>query len=111
MWLSWASRIPLASWWRVSYLVLPTRRTSGCEIDTRAAALHGFEIAEAIGERSGEVFQVEEGSLYPALERMMVRGWIAGKWAEPMRPDVRATIASLRLASVGSPASSPATGE
>jgi PadR family transcriptional regulator PadR len=42
--------------------------------------LHGFEIAEAIGERSGDVFQVEEGSLYPALQRMMVRGWISGKW-------------------------------
>ena len=33
----------------------------------RAEELHGFEIAEAIGERSGDVFQVEEGSLYPAL--------------------------------------------
>ena len=46
----------------------------------RAEGLHRFEIAEAIGERSGDVFQVEEGSLYPALQRMMVRGWIAGKW-------------------------------
>jgi|SRR6188474_2971863 PadR family transcriptional regulator PadR len=46
----------------------------------RLPQLHGFEIAEAISERSGEVFQVEEGSLYPALQRMLIRGWISGKW-------------------------------
>jgi transcriptional regulator len=42
--------------------------------------LHGFEISEAIGRRSGDVLQVEEGSLYPALQRLMVSGWIRGKW-------------------------------
>jgi len=46
----------------------------------REAELHGFEIAEAIGRRSGNVLQVEEGSLYPALQRMMIRGWIRGTW-------------------------------
>ena len=46
----------------------------------RLPQLHGFEIAEAISERSGEVFQVEDGSLYPALQRMLIRGWISGKW-------------------------------
>ena len=46
----------------------------------RDVELHGFEIAEAISRRSGDVFQVEEGSLYPALQRMMVRGWIRGQW-------------------------------
>ena len=46
----------------------------------RDAELHGFEIAEAIGQRSGNVLQVEEGSLYPALQRMMIRGWIRGTW-------------------------------
>jgi len=46
----------------------------------RRPELHGFEIAEEIAQRSGDVFQVEEGSLYPALQRMMVRGWISGKW-------------------------------
>ena len=45
----------------------------------RLPQLHGFEIAEAISERSGEVFQVEEGSLYPALQRMQVKGWIASE--------------------------------
>jgi transcriptional regulator len=42
--------------------------------------LHGFEIAEAIEQRSANVLQVEEGSLYPALQRMLVKGWIAGEW-------------------------------
>ena len=46
----------------------------------REPELHGFEIAEAIRRRSGNVLEVEEGSLYPALPRLMVNGWIRGKW-------------------------------
>jgi PadR family transcriptional regulator PadR len=42
--------------------------------------LHGFEIAEAIEERSANVLQVEEGSLYPALQRMLIKGWVSGEW-------------------------------
>ena len=42
--------------------------------------LHGFEIAEAIEQRSADVLQVEEGSLYPALQRMLMKGWVAGEW-------------------------------
>ena len=42
--------------------------------------LHGFEIAEAIERRSANVLTVEEGSLYPALPRMLIKGWIAGEW-------------------------------
>lgn len=42
--------------------------------------LHGFEVAEAIRRRSADVLQVEEGSLYPALQRMLLKGWIAGEW-------------------------------
>ena len=41
---------------------------------------HGFEIAEAIRRTSGDVLRVEEGSLYPALQRILVKGWIAGTW-------------------------------
>ena len=44
------------------------------------AELHGFGIAEAIAGSSGGVFVVEEGSLYPALQRMLVQGWITGEW-------------------------------
>ena len=46
----------------------------------RYAELHGFEIAEEIGRRSGSVLEVEEGSLYPALQRLLVNGLIRGKW-------------------------------
>jgi transcriptional regulator len=42
--------------------------------------LHGFEIAEAIERVSRDVLQVEEGSLYPGLQRMLVKGWIVGEW-------------------------------
>jgi PadR family transcriptional regulator PadR len=49
--------------------------------------LHGFGIAEAIAGSSGEVFTVEEGSLYPALQRMLAQGWIAGTWGHT--PDGR----------------------
>jgi transcriptional regulator len=43
---------------------------------------HGFEIAEAIRRLSENVLQVEEGSLYPALQRMLLKGWIKGDWAK-----------------------------
>ena len=49
--------------------------------------LHGFQIAEAIAGTSGGVFVVEEGSLYPALQRMLVQGWIVGDWSRT--PDKR----------------------
>jgi PadR family transcriptional regulator, regulatory protein PadR len=42
--------------------------------------LHGFEIADAIERRSGDVLHVEEGSLYPALQRMLIKGWLVGEW-------------------------------
>jgi len=42
--------------------------------------LHGFEIADAIERRSGDVLRVEEGSLYPALQRMLIKGWLIGEW-------------------------------
>jgi PadR family transcriptional regulator, regulatory protein PadR len=41
---------------------------------------HGFEIAESIQNTSGDVLQVEEGSLYPALQRMLMKGWLVGEW-------------------------------
>ena len=42
--------------------------------------LHGFEIAEAIEQRSASVLRVEEGSLYPALQRMLIKGYVSGEW-------------------------------
>ena len=47
---------------------------------SRGKELHGFEVAQAIERTSSGVFFVEEGSLYPALQRMLVKGWIAGEW-------------------------------
>jgi PadR family transcriptional regulator PadR len=49
--------------------------------------LHGFEIAESIRATSGGVFVVEEGSLYPALQRLLVQGWLVGEWGRT--PDNR----------------------
>ena len=46
----------------------------------RQGELHGFEIAAAIGALSEDVFFVEEGSLYPALQRMLVKGWVDVEW-------------------------------
>src|SRR3954469_20743961 len=43
--------------------------------------MHGFAIADAIQQTSAKVLHVEEGSLYPALQRMLVKGWIAGEWS------------------------------
>lgn len=42
--------------------------------------LHGYEIAESIQSRSDEILQVEEGSLYPALQRMLIKGWVTAEW-------------------------------
>jgi len=47
----------------------------------RGSEMHGFAIADAIQARSANVLQVEEGSLYPALQRMLIKGWIAGEWS------------------------------
>lgn len=46
----------------------------------RAGEVHGFEIAEAIERASSEVLRVEEGSLYPALQRLLVKGWLVAEW-------------------------------
>src|SRR5271168_1274307 len=42
--------------------------------------LHGYGIAEYIGDTSEEVLRVEEGALYPALHRLEVRGLLAAEW-------------------------------
>jgi PadR family transcriptional regulator PadR len=46
----------------------------------RSGELHGFEIANSILQTSDEVLQVEEGSLYPALQRMLIKGWVTARW-------------------------------
>ena len=48
----------------------------------RSGELHGFEIANSIQQMSEDVLQVEEGSLYPALQRMLIKGWLTGEWGK-----------------------------
>jgi transcriptional regulator len=42
--------------------------------------MHGYEIANSIQQISQDVLQVEEGSLYPALQRMLIKGWVKAEW-------------------------------
>jgi PadR family transcriptional regulator PadR len=44
------------------------------------APMHGWGIAQRIDQLSGDVFHVQQGSLYPALQRMLRRGWIRSEW-------------------------------
>jgi len=46
----------------------------------RSGELHGYEIANSIQRLSKDVLQVEEGSLYPALQRMLIKGWVTAEW-------------------------------
>jgi PadR family transcriptional regulator, regulatory protein PadR len=46
----------------------------------RNGEMHGYEIAKSIQQISREVLQVEEGSLYPALQRMLIKGWVKAEW-------------------------------
>ena len=42
--------------------------------------LHGYAIARRIKDSSGNGLEIEDGSLYPALNRMLVKGWLAAEW-------------------------------
>lgn len=42
--------------------------------------MHGYGIALRIKELSDDVLEVEEGSLYPALQRMLIKGWVVAEW-------------------------------
>ena len=46
----------------------------------RIGPMHGYGIAQYIQQTTGDVLQVEEGSLYPALQRMLIKGWVTAKW-------------------------------
>ena len=45
-----------------------------------AGPLHGYAIAKRIKDVSNSALAVEEGSLYPALNRMLVKGWLLAEW-------------------------------
>jgi PadR family transcriptional regulator len=44
--------------------------------------LHGYAIAQRIHQVSAEELRVEEGSLYPALQKLLVKGWVKAAWRE-----------------------------
>jgi PadR family transcriptional regulator PadR len=46
----------------------------------RLGPMHGYGIAEYIQQTSEDVLTVEEGSLYPALQRMLIKGWVEAEW-------------------------------
>ncbi len=46
----------------------------------RSGPLHGYGIAQRIHVLSSEVLRVEEGSLYPALQRILLKGWATSEW-------------------------------
>jgi PadR family transcriptional regulator, regulatory protein PadR len=48
----------------------------------RWGSRHGYAISQAIRSGSGEVLQVETGSLYPALHRLEKRGWLKSEWKQ-----------------------------
>ncbi len=50
-----------------------------CTLD-QLGPKHGYGIAEHIEHVSADVLAVEEGSLYPALQRMLIKGWVKSEW-------------------------------
>jgi PadR family transcriptional regulator len=46
----------------------------------RNQPLHGYAIAQRIRALSSEQLSVEEGSLYPALQKLLVKGWVKAAW-------------------------------
>src|ERR1700746_1321388 len=44
--------------------------------------MHGYGIAQRLRQISGDVFHIEEGTLYPALQKLLAKGWVAGEWKQ-----------------------------
>jgi len=51
----------------------------------RRGPLHGYALAQVIMRSSGDLLAIEEGSLYPALQRMLKAGWLAAEWGMSAR--------------------------
>jgi PadR family transcriptional regulator len=51
----------------------------------RREPLHGYAIAQSIHQGSGHLLRAEEGSLYPALQRLLIQGWVSAKWGVSSR--------------------------
>lgn len=46
----------------------------------RRGPLHGYAIAQSIRQTSDELLQIEEGTLYPALQRLLRENWVVAEW-------------------------------
>ena len=60
--------------------------------------LHGYAIAQRITRASGDALRVEEGSLYPALQKMLRKGWLRAEWG---LSDTNRRVRSYRLTAAG----------
>jgi PadR family transcriptional regulator, regulatory protein PadR len=64
----------------------------------QAGPLHGYAIAQRIHQISGDALQIEEGSLYPALQRILVKGWAKAEWGFS---DTNRRVRAYRLTPAG----------
>ncbi len=64
----------------------------------QSGPLHGYAIAQRISQVSSEVLQVEEGSLYPALQKMLMKGWVQSEWG---LSDTKRRVRTYRLTAAG----------
>ena len=48
-------------------------------------SLHGYAIVQSIQQVSEDLLKIEEGSLYPALQRLLREGWVAAEWGMSAR--------------------------
>jgi PadR family transcriptional regulator PadR len=60
--------------------------------------LHGYAIAQRISRISGDTLRVEEGSLYPALQKMLRKGWVRAEWG---LSDTKRRVRSYQLTAAG----------
>jgi len=51
-------------------------------LERKAEPMHGYGIAQYIKQISNDVLQVEEGSLYPALQRLKLKSWVTAEWGQ-----------------------------
>jgi transcriptional regulator len=64
----------------------------------RPGPLHGYAIAQHIQQTSEDILQVEEGSLYPALQRLLREGWVVADWGISAR---NRKVRTYKLTSAG----------
>jgi PadR family transcriptional regulator PadR len=64
----------------------------------QSGPLHGYAIGQRISQLSSDVLRVEEGSLYPALQKMLMKGWVKAEWGVS---DTNRRVRSYRLTAAG----------